>query len=71
MRSSTRATTRVRHVRQQQRLHALDVNSDLIAYAELTYAYSTQSVNGVKGKDVPDSRLTVITPNGPEGTFTP
>jgi Zn-dependent M28 family amino/carboxypeptidase len=51
--------------------HALDVNSDLIAYAELTFAYSTQSVNGVKGKDVPDSRLTVITPNGPEGTFTP
>ena len=33
--------------------HALDVNSDLIAYAELTFAYSTQSVNGVKGKDVP------------------
>ena len=51
--------------------HALDVNSDLIAFAELTFAYSTQSVNGVKGKDVPDSRLTVITPNGPEGTFTP
>ena len=31
-------------------LHALDVNSDLIAYAALTYAYSTESVNGVAGQ---------------------
>ena len=34
-------------------LEWLDVNSDLIAYAALTYAYSTESVNGVKGKTVP------------------
>ena len=27
--------------------HALDVNSDLIAFAQLTFAYSTESVNGV------------------------
>ena len=29
------------------------MNSDLIAYAPLTYAYSTESVNGVTGKTVP------------------
>lgn len=34
-------------------LHALDVNSDAVAAAVLTYAYSTESVNGVKGKKVP------------------
>ena len=34
-------------------LHALDVNSDLIAFAMLTFAYSTESVNGVPGKRVP------------------
>lgn len=34
-------------------LEALDVNSDAIAYAVLTYAYSTASVNGVPGKPVP------------------
>ena len=34
-------------------LKALDVNSDAIAYAVLTYAYSTASVNGVPGKPVP------------------
>jgi hypothetical protein len=27
-------------------LHALDVNSALLAFAMLTYAYSTQTVNG-------------------------
>jgi Zn-dependent M28 family amino/carboxypeptidase len=32
---------------------ALEVNSDLIAYAQLTFAYSTESVNGVPGKKVP------------------
>ena len=31
-------------------LHALEVNSDLIAFAQLTFAYSTESVNGVPGK---------------------
>ena len=34
-------------------LHALEVNSDLIAFAQLTFAYSTESVNGVPGKKVP------------------
>ena len=34
-------------------LHALEVNSDLIAFAMLTFAYSTESVNGVPGKEVP------------------
>ena len=37
-------------------LDALDVNSDAIAYAVLTYAYSTESVNGVRGKPVPGSQ---------------
>ncbi len=34
---------------------ALEVNSDLIAYAQLTFAFSTESVNGVPGKPVPGS----------------
>jgi len=34
-------------------LEALEVNSDLIAYAQLTFAYSTETVNGVAGKRVP------------------
>ena len=36
-------------------LHALDVNSDAVAYATLTYAMSTEAVNGVPGKIVPGS----------------
>ena len=36
-------------------LHALDVNSDAVAYATLTYAMSTEGVNGVPGKIVPGS----------------
>ncbi len=47
---------------------ALDVNSDLIAYAALTYAYSTEDVNGVVGKPVPEA-VPLPTPTGPEGTF--
>jgi hypothetical protein len=31
------------------------VNVDAVAYAALTYAYSTESVNGVPGKIVPGS----------------
>jgi hypothetical protein len=34
-------------------LHALELNSDLIAFAMLTFAYSTEAVNGVPGKKVP------------------
>jgi Zn-dependent M28 family amino/carboxypeptidase len=47
---------------------ALNVNSDLIAYAALTYAFSTESVNGVAGKPVPGS-VPLPGPTGPEGTF--
>ena len=50
-------------------LHALEVNSDLIAFAMLTFAYSTESVNGVPGKKVPGPRFTLPAPAGPEGTF--
>jgi Zn-dependent M28 family amino/carboxypeptidase len=50
-------------------LHALEVNSDLIAFAQLTFAYSTESVNGVQGKRVPGPKLTLPAPAGPEGTF--
>jgi hypothetical protein len=50
-------------------LHALEVNSDLIAFAMLTFAYSTESVNGVPGKRVPGPKLTLPAPAGPEGTF--
>ena len=31
-------------------LHALAINSDAVAFAVLTYAYSTETVNGVPGK---------------------
>ena len=51
-------------------LHALDVNSDLIAFAMLTFAYSTESVNGVPGKNgTGSSRLRAAGPGGPQGTF--
>jgi hypothetical protein len=52
-------------------LHALEVNSDLIAFAMLTFAYSTESVNGVPGKDVPGPPFELPAPAGPEGTFEP
>ena len=52
-------------------LHALDVNSDLIAFAQLTFAYSTQAVNGVAGMRVPPRSFTLPPPRGPEGTFAP
>ena len=50
-------------------LHALEVNSDLIAFAQLTFAYSTEAVNGVPGKRVPGKPLSLPAPAGPEGTF--
>jgi hypothetical protein len=50
-------------------LHALEVNSDLVAFAMLTFAYSTESVNGVPGKRVPGPELVLPAPAGPEGTF--
>jgi Zn-dependent M28 family amino/carboxypeptidase len=51
-------------------LHALEVNGDLIAYAMLTFAFSTESVNRVPGRAVPGSAsMPLPTPAGPEGTF--
>jgi Zn-dependent M28 family amino/carboxypeptidase len=50
-------------------LHALEVNSDLIAFAQLTFAYSTNGVNDVRGKRVPGRKLRLPAPAGPEGTF--
>ncbi|MEU4619735.1 M28 family metallopeptidase [Actinoplanes sp. NPDC023801] len=50
-------------------LKALEVNSDLIAFAQLTYAFSTESVNGVKGKPVPGKPFKLPAPAGPQGTF--
>ena len=47
--------------------HALDVNSDAIAFAVLTFAYSTESVNGVQGSRVPGGGA-LPAPAGPEGT---
>ncbi|WP_229071080.1 M20/M25/M40 family metallo-hydrolase [Actinoplanes sp. DH11] len=49
--------------------HALEVNSDLIAFAQLTFAYSTESVNGVPGKRVPGKPVRLPAPAGPQGTF--
>ena len=46
---------------------ALDVNSDSVAFAVLTYAYSTVAVNGVPGTTVPGN-FTIPPPAGPEGT---
>ena len=48
-------------------LHALDVNSDAIATAVLTYAFSTESVNGVVGKPLPEDYF-LPAPAGPERT---
>jgi Zn-dependent M28 family amino/carboxypeptidase len=50
--------------------HALAVNADAIAFAILTYAYSTQSVNGVRGRKVPGN-FRIPAPAGSEGTFVP
>jgi Zn-dependent M28 family amino/carboxypeptidase len=50
-------------------LHALEVNSDLVAFAMLTFSYSTESVNGVPGKRVPGPPFSLPAPAGPEGTF--
>ena len=50
-------------------LHALEVNSDLIAFAQLTFAYSTEAVNGVRGKKVPGKPVNLPAPAGPQGTF--
>ena len=50
-------------------LEALGVNSDAIAFAVLTLAYSTEDVNGVPGEEVPASdTLGLPEPGCPEGT---
>lgn len=48
-------------------MHALAINSDAVAFAVLTYAYSTETVNGVPGTKVP-GKFTIPAPAGPEGT---
>jgi Zn-dependent M28 family amino/carboxypeptidase len=48
---------------------ALEVNSDLIAFAMLHFGYSTESVNQVPGKKVPGPAFELPAPVGPEGTF--
>jgi Zn-dependent M28 family amino/carboxypeptidase len=50
--------------------HTLTVNAKSIAFAALTYAYSTETVNGVPGAVVPGN-FTIPPPAGPEGTFVP
>jgi Zn-dependent M28 family amino/carboxypeptidase len=49
-------------------LHALEVNSDAVAYAVFTYAASTEPVNGVRGIPLP-TNFPVPAPAGPQGTF--
>jgi len=51
-------------------LEALGVNSDAIAFAVLTLAYSTEDVNGVEGRRVPGSRALDLPTefDGPQGT---
>jgi Zn-dependent M28 family amino/carboxypeptidase len=48
--------------------HALEVNSDAVAFAVLTFAYSTEAVNGVPGTTVP-GKFEIPAPAGPEHTF--
>ena len=43
--------------------HALAINSDAVAFAVLTYAYSTETVNGVPGTKVP-GKFTIPAPAG-------
>jgi len=50
-------------------LDALEVNSDLIAFAMLHFGYSTESVNQVAGKKVPGPDFGLPTTFAPEGTF--
>ena len=52
--------------------HALSVNADAIAFAILTFAYSTETVNGVPAMRVPGQGGSELpAPAGPEGTFVP
>lgn len=49
-------------------LKAMGVNADAVALAVLAYSYSTESVNGVEGVNVPGG-LNLPEPAGPQGTF--
>ncbi len=51
--------------------HALATNADSIGFAALTYAYSTESVNGVPGRRVPGAKINLPAPAGSQGTFVP
>ena len=48
--------------------HALEVNTDAVAFAVFTFAHSTESVNGVAGVAVPGN-FTIPAPAGPRHTF--
>jgi Zn-dependent M28 family amino/carboxypeptidase len=49
--------------------HALDVNADAIGFAALTFAFSTETVNGVPGQRVPgQGRSELPAPAGTQGT---
>jgi hypothetical protein len=47
---------------------ALGVNADAIALSVLAYSYSTEAVNGVRGKPIPGG-LKLPAPAGAEGTW--
>lgn len=49
-------------------VEALGVNADAIALSVLVYSYSTESVNGVRGKPIPGG-LRLPDPAGAEGTW--
>jgi hypothetical protein len=53
--------------RDNSNAHALRTNADAIAFAVLTYAYSTETINGVPGVPVPGN-FEIPPPAGPEGT---
>jgi len=50
-------------------LHALEVDTDAVAFAVFTFAHSTETVNGVAGVKVPGN-FTIPAPAGPRHTFT-
>jgi Zn-dependent M28 family amino/carboxypeptidase len=50
-------------------MEVFDVNLDAVAFTTLTYAYSTASVNGVPGKQVPGSASTVFGASGAAGNL--
>ena len=67
MTSSTSATTRATRSTTSTSTPS-PVNADAIAFTVLTFAYSTESVNGVPGRRVPGN-FQIPAPAGPQGTF--